>query len=103
LEVAGAGDDFATAGLMAAALTVDFLDLDFRLVMMGSPEKLRGPEGPPEQVAVERDGLARAPAGLPGLSAGLAALGRDNLRGYFTRQYNHYSAKAAEIKWLDVA
>ena len=41
--VAGAVEDFVTAPFAAAALTVDFVDLLFRFVISGSPEKPKGP------------------------------------------------------------
>jgi hypothetical protein len=45
--VPAAGDDLVTAAFTAAALTVVFVDLLFRFVILGSPEKPKGPgEGP---------------------------------------------------------
>ena len=41
--VAGAADDFVTDPFAAAALTVDLVDLLFRFVILGSPEKPKGP------------------------------------------------------------
>ena len=41
--VVGAADDLVTAVFAAAALTVVFVDLLFRFVILGSPEKPKGP------------------------------------------------------------
>jgi len=40
-------EDLVTGVFAAAALTVDFLDLLFRFVILGSPEKPKGPGGGP--------------------------------------------------------
>jgi hypothetical protein len=48
-------DDLVTDAFAAAALTVDLVDLLFRFVIFGSPEKPKGPgEGALRQVGVER-------------------------------------------------
>jgi hypothetical protein len=41
--IAGTADDLVTDRLAAAALTVDVVDLLFRFVILGSPEKPKGP------------------------------------------------------------
>jgi hypothetical protein len=41
--VAAAADDLVTDRFAAAALTVDLVDLLFRFVITGSPEKPKGP------------------------------------------------------------
>ena len=41
--VAGAVEDFVTEPFAAVALTVDLVDLLFRFVISGSPEKPKGP------------------------------------------------------------
>jgi hypothetical protein len=43
MEVGGAMDDFRTEPFAAVALTVDLRVLSFRFVILGSPEKPKGP------------------------------------------------------------
>ena len=53
--VAGAVEDFLTAPFAAVALTMVLVDLLFRFVILGSPEKPKGPgEEALWQVKVER-------------------------------------------------
>jgi hypothetical protein len=52
--VAGTADDLVTDRFAAAALTVDLVDLLFRFVITGSPEKPKGPgEGAPVAVGLQ--------------------------------------------------
>src|SRR5260370_13849845 len=61
VAVAAALDDLVTAAFVAAALTVDFLDLLFRFVILGSPEKPKGPvRGPIGRFEMEADSSAAA-------------------------------------------
>jgi hypothetical protein len=55
VEVGAAADDLVTAVLTAAALTVVFVDLLFAFVMLGSPEKPKGPERGPVAGLVDRE------------------------------------------------